>query len=113
VPWVGGWLMGGVLGAFAAVVLLRMVRGDIRLVGLLRPTPGDPISAERVQMLVVTLGVMGAYLLQVADSIAMVRVTHRLPEPSDLVLGAAGGSNAVFLALKTLRLGLLDKVMGR
>ena len=101
----GRWFMGALFCAFALFILLRLVRGEIRLVGLLRTAPGGPVSVERVQLLAITLAVVGAYLLQVANEIDVVRARHRLPEPSEWVLAGLGSSNVFFLLIKSLRNG--------
>ena len=101
----GRWFMGGLFCAFAFFILMRLVRGEIRLDGLLRAEPGGPVSLERVQMLATTLAVLGAYLLQVTNEIDVVRAQHRLPEPSEWVLAGLGGSNVFFLAIKSLKNG--------
>ncbi len=103
----GRWFIGGLFCAFAFIILLRLLRGEIRLDGLLRVTPEGPISFERLQMLATTLAVLGAYLLQVTNEIDVVRAQHRLPEPSEWVLAGLGGSNVFFLAIKSLRNGAL------
>lgn len=85
------------LSAFAILVAVRMLTGEIRLRGLLRDTtPRREFSPVRVQLLVFTLAAAGEYLAQ---------MMHR-PEDSGLpVLSGAmvqflGASQAIYAGRK-------------
>lgn len=90
------WEIGALCAAMFGVILWRMRDGSINTRGLLDDkTTGRP-SAARLQLLVLTLGAGGYYLLQVLHD-----PTHFPPLPDELLF-ALGGSQALFLAAKNL-----------
>jgi hypothetical protein len=97
--WEGAILFGGLV----CVVSWKLLSGDIGLSYLLDGDfrdPGSPTgfstgaSAGRTQALMVTLFVAGYYLLQVIQN------PKELPSVSPWMVGALGGSHALYLGEK-------------
>ena len=87
------WLI--VLGL---VIALGMLRGDIPLQGLLTTTGGQ-IDPERVQSLLVSLFVLGTFIVQVVRS-----PSHgSLPEIPESLVVLFAGSNGLYLSGKIAR----------
>lgn len=82
------------LTALAAIVAYRMITQQINVAGLLMDkTSGRAISPGRVQMLMVTLGIAGYYLMMVADT----KDKGQLPELPNEYIVALGASHSVYL----------------
>lgn len=101
------WLMETLLlvwlAALAAMILYKMLTGEIRLTGLLA-ADGTPLSAERVQLLIGTLAALGGYALTVLEaSRAAPDTLSRLPDVPTSLLVLFGGSNTFYLASKFFR----------
>ena len=89
------------VASLAAIVLMQMMTGAIRMRGLLCRKVGDAAGAaspERVQLLITTIGIAAMYLMSVARSAD--RTT--LPEIDATLLSGVVGSHAVFLASKAV-----------
>jgi hypothetical protein len=89
-----------------AVVLLKMLRGDINTAGLLRTRPGGRIDPERVATMAATLFAIGAYALTVLHTGATFDPeTQRfyMPDVPESILVIFGGANGVYLSGKLLR----------
>ena len=82
------------LTALAALLAYRMITQQINVTGLLMDkTSGRAISPGRIQMLIVTLGIAGYYLMLVVDS----KNKGQLPELPNEYIVALGGSHSMFL----------------
>ncbi len=91
------------LGAFAAMIAVRMCRGEILLDGLLdrKDTTGQrSFSPARLQLLIVTLAVAADYVYQIWIS----PQRTSLPSLSNEVVAALGGSQILYLGAKTYAL---------
>src|SRR3954468_6103087 len=84
------WLL-----ALAALVAYRMLTGRIRLAGLLS-ADGDRFSPERLQMLLMTLGTLGAFAESALSQ-------GRLPVLPGGLVGTLGASHLVYLGGKLWR----------
>ena len=84
--------------AMAAIVVLGLLAGRIRMRGLLLDTDGRGHSPVRLQMLVFTLFGAMQYLAMV------VKDPTRLPEPPAELLTMVGGSHAFFMGSKVVPL---------
>jgi hypothetical protein len=94
-------VLAGVLlgGGFFAVVLLKIVTGEISLAYLLftRDAAGNwSYSPGRMQLLIFTVVVAGAYL----HSVIVSPVRGSLPDIPANVLAVLGGSHATYLGSK-------------
>ena len=97
-------IVGAILfGGFFAVVFWKLLAGEISLTYLLDGDVRDPDdpnefytqpSPGRAQTLLVTLTVAGYYLLQVIHN------PKELPAVSPWMVGALGGSHAIYLGEK-------------
>jgi hypothetical protein len=87
------------LGLLALAVGYRMLRGDIRVSGLLRTGPENTINPDRLQNLFVFLFIVGAYLVEFTNSPS----SAELPEIPDGLLILLAGSNSLYLAGKISR----------
>jgi len=82
------------LTALAGLIAYRMITQQINVTGLLMDkTSGRAISPGRIQMLIVTLGIAGYYLMMVAENADK----GRLPELPNEYLVALGASHGTFL----------------
>ena len=82
------------LTALAALLAYRMITQQINVTGLLMDkTSGRAISPARIQMLIVTLGIAGYYLMMVVDA----KNKGQLPELPNEYIVALGGSHSIFL----------------
>ena len=83
-----------VLLGLAAVVGYRLITQQINVDGLLMDkTSGRAISPARIQMLMVTMGIAGYYLMMVLDA----KNTSRLPDLPNETVMAFGASHSIFL----------------
>ncbi len=90
-----------------AVVLLKILRGDINTAGLLRSRPGGPVELERVTILAASLFGIGAYALDALHGGALHDLktnTYRMPDAPESLLVLLGGANGLYLAGKLMRL---------
>ena len=85
-----------IISGFMIVVGWKLLTGRINLRGLLSDGPGRPISPTKAQMLVISGGAVLAYLQQVGATLGG-SAPNALPQPSDAVLMAFGGSQLVYL----------------
>lgn len=87
---------GFLLAAFAAVLVYKFLSGGITMRGLLCEKTSDglgPISASRVQLLLVTLAMAFYILSQVIE-------TRTFPDIPTKFLVILGGSHSIFLGAK-------------
>jgi hypothetical protein len=87
---------GILLAAFAAILVFKCLTGGIDMRGLLcdKTKSGvGPVSASRVQLLLVTMAMAGYILSQIVES-------HTFPEIETKWLVMLGGSHSVFLGAK-------------
>ena len=91
------WEIAGLFAAIWGLVGYQLLTRRINLRGILSDASG-PISPIRLQLLMITLGIAGAYLMSGGGPSPLV---------DPLVAGSvAGGSNLVYLAHKYLKLGV-------
>jgi hypothetical protein len=87
------------LAGFAGVVIVKMLRGEILLDGLLDSVDPDgtrSFSPARLQLLIITLVVAGDYVRQ-----AVIGPQHNaLPALPKELIAALGGSQAIYLGAK-------------
>jgi len=93
------WLMVAWFGTVAALVLYGLLTGRIDTRGLLSETQTDGTTADRGQLLTLTVGGAGAYVM---DALSHVGETS-LPEIPGPWLAVAGASQIVYLAPKIMR----------
>jgi hypothetical protein len=89
----------GWLAVVAAIIVLGFLNGEINIDRLLNrkyPTHVGDISAERVQLLIVTIVAGGTYL----GRLATLHGLTSLPPVDNFVLSAAGASNGIYLVTK-------------
>jgi hypothetical protein len=92
----------GFVLALAATVAIHLLTGAINTRGLLRvkaPRAREELSPARVQLLLASLAVAGAWLSRVAEA----RDAGTLPEVPMLWLAALGASEGGYLATKLQR----------
>ena len=89
-----------------AVVLIRMLRGDINTTGLLTTTPDGRLNPERVVLLAATIGALAGYALQTLSTEICDPTTGvcSMPEPPDSLLVLFAGANGIYLSGKLTRL---------
>lgn len=84
------------ISGLAGTVAILMLFGRIRIAGVLRDKRTGVFSPARLQSTVVTLATAGTYL--------GLSITHDggLPDPPGELIGALGGSHALYLGAKVL-----------
>jgi hypothetical protein len=90
-----------------AVVMLKIMRGDINNVGLLRTKLGAPIDPERVSTMASAALAIGGYGLTVLNSGAVrdpVSGAFSMPDAPLTLVALLGGANAIYLIGKFQRL---------
>jgi len=93
------WVVYLFLGALFATVAVQLLNGQINTKGLLsgRLRGGRSyLSPERIQLLIITLGIAGQYLTQVLENTK----PGQLPPVPQSWLALLGGSHMVYLAGK-------------
>ncbi len=112
IAWAADLLQFGLLGWFAIMLgtlVVRGLRGDMRLAGVLTHQDGHAIDPERVQSLAVFAFVIGAYALEGMEAFHAMALPvkgappARMPDISDTLLVLLTGSNGVYLAGKIAR----------
>ncbi len=89
------------LAALALLVTLKILRGDINSRGLLANRPRDVVAPERLQAIVVSLGIP---LFYVAAGISAIGTDPpRLPDVPDWMLVLATGSQGIYVGGKVAR----------
>ena len=90
-----------------AVIVLKMLRGKINTVGLLRSSSDAPVDPERVGILATSMFAIGAYALNVLETGPILEpsthILHMPDAPLSLLMILAGG-NGIYLGGKFLRL---------
>ncbi|NQV59597.1 MAG: hypothetical protein HQ502_08010 [Alphaproteobacteria bacterium] len=74
--------------AFASVVLFKILKGEIKMVGIIAESDGIKASLSRFQYLVFTFVIAGLYLVLSLESGSFVDI----PESVLVLLGISGGS---------------------
>lgn len=103
------------LFALAAMVLIRLLTGEINTTGLLYGSDNrgnQSFSPGRVQLLVLTIAAAGQYLTQVLSNIG----SDTLPPVNNELVAVLIGSNAAYLTGKFYNIflrGILQSVNGR
>src|ERR1044072_9123617 len=97
------WLVGLLLAGLAAMILIRLLCGQINTRNLFygRMSDGTPyLSPERVQLMIFTIWIGLFYLLETFET-RVVNVTketaHTLPDVETQTLAILGGSQTVYL----------------
>jgi len=86
----------------AAIVVWRMLTGEIDATGLLRHDPGDDgIAPERVLSVIAFPAVLASYVLTALH--ADMSVNAALPNPSENLVLLLTGGNGLYLAGKIAR----------
>jgi hypothetical protein len=97
------WFLVGWLGVLAAVIFIRVLRGDLEVRGMLRNSPSGRYDPERVAALGASLLVLGAYALEALNE-GVVRdpQTGRpsMPDVSQTLLMIFASGNVTYLAGK-------------
>ena len=101
IPWLEIGLVAW-LALLALLIVYRILTGGISIDGTLRSERGGPISPERVQLVVGSLLVIGAYAMQALSGLKT-GAAIELPEPSAALIAVFAGNHAVYLAGKFLR----------
>ena len=95
------------LGALAAVVAIKMLRGEINTHGLLSRTQGSDLEPERVALLVTTLAIAGFYVIHTLgtplEDLTKTADGYFLPDLPEELLVVLGGSQATYLTAKFFR----------
>ena len=108
------FLVWGILGIAAFIVILKAATGQINLRGVLRSSAESGISAARVQLLLMSLIAAFGYLDLVVTTLANPKADlTSLPPVPDAILGLVGGSHGFYLGAKGLITGgWLDRLRG-
>jgi len=85
------------LSTLLAIVIFRLVTGQIATRGLMARGPGGVVSEERAQLLVATLGAAGYLLISLPKS-----APYQMALSSTWLLLLLGGSNGAYLITKYL-----------
>jgi hypothetical protein len=99
----------------AAVVLARLLGGEINTKGLLYGSDAQgnqSFSPGRVQLLLLTIAAAGQYLTQILGNLGNLDQSSLPPVNNDLVAGLLG-SNAVYLTGKFYNIFLRDVLEAR
>lgn len=96
------------LGVLAAVVAVKILRGDVNTHGLLTTSQGGALDPERAALMVATLAVAGYYMIQtlgtpLADLYDEAVGGYVLPDLPTELLVLIGGSQAGYLTGKFIR----------
>jgi hypothetical protein len=112
------WLVGLFLAALAAMILIRLLSGQINTRNLLygRMSDGTPyLSPERVQLMIFTVWIGLFYLLETFET-RVVNVTketaHTLPDIETKTLAMLGGSQTVYLLGKAIAMLIAKRQKG-
>jgi hypothetical protein len=93
------WLMVAWFAVVAAIVVYGLLTGRIHARGLLSETHADGTTADRGQLLMLTVGGAGAYVMDALSHVG----ENSLPEIPGPWLAVAGASQIVYLAPKVMR----------
>lgn len=101
------YLLAAWLSALAAVIALRLLRGDINTKGLLQARADvETIDPERVTMMIITLLAIGGYAINALSAGATFNEQtnlYQLPDAPDALLVLLAGGNTLYLAGKISR----------
>ena len=97
----------GWLGALTAIILVKMLRGDINTTGLMCSANSDEPDPERVTLVMLTVGValfylvhtLGVPLSEITDADGKVT----MPDLPDEALVLLGGSQGAYITGKIMR----------
>jgi hypothetical protein len=92
--------LGIVFASIACIVVMRLLTAQINLVGLMSTSVDQPVSPERAQLLVATLGAAGYLLLSTGNPHA-----QGITFPSAWFVLLFGGSHLTYLIAKYIRPG--------
>jgi hypothetical protein len=90
--------IGGFLGALALIIAFRMLTGGVNVADILSNPKTGALSANSLQLLMLTLTAAGTYLLEVAKAAPQ----HRLPEVPTGILLLVTASNVAYTGARSL-----------
>lgn len=93
----------GFSAVLAAVIVIRLLRGDIHLRDMLTSRAGRGMEPERVQAVIVALLLPAAYAAQVFAEARGDELALKLPDASEWMLALAAGSQTLYLGGKIAR----------
>lgn len=93
----------GFSAALAAVIMIRLLRGDIRMGDMLSSRAHGGMEPERVQAVVVALLLPAVYAAQVFAEARSGELVLTLPDASEWMLALAAGSQTLYLGGKIAR----------
>ncbi len=93
------WIVVGWLAAATGMVVYGLLTGNIRTRGLLSEKAGGAVQADRVQLLALSLGGVGAYVMYALGHLG----EGTLPAVPSSWVGIVGGSQAIYLIPKIMR----------
>ena len=95
------------LGALAAIILIKMLRGDINVTGLTHSAEGTKADPERLTLLMLTLAVALYYLVHTIgmpfEDLPRVDGKLYMPDLPDDALVLLGGSQTAYITGKFFR----------
>lgn len=91
------WAVAAWLAALAALVFYRLLTGQIKTRGLLCESVGGPVLAERIQLLLLTIGGSGAFVISTLSN-------GTFPDISDWFVTGVGGSQLLYIVPKFIRM---------
>ena len=112
------WIVGLFLGGLIAVILFRMLTGQINMRGLLYGRMSDGnyyFSPERVQLMIFTIWVGLFYLLDTFETRVVnptPETAHTLPEVNTPTLALVGGSQTIYLVGKAVSMFFAHRKKG-
>jgi hypothetical protein len=98
--WAFRLLVIGLMG----VVLFKILDGTVRTGGLLSTQGDGTVEPERLQALVTSIAVPGAYLSMSLPLLGGATIAHAMPEVPSWMLAVGASSQVLFLIGKVLRL---------
>lgn len=92
-----------VLATLFGVVLLRILSGQINTRGLMGSSASAPIEPERLQALIVAIGIPVIYAAEVISAFRADPTLAALPDAPEWMLVGAAGSQVLYMAGKISR----------
>lgn len=91
---------------FFAVILMKMLRGDINTNGLLKSWQGGPTDPERAAIMALTIFAAGYYLISSINTGVQANPqsgSPTMPDVPDGILVLLGGANGIYISGKIIR----------
>lgn len=87
---------------FAAVVVLKILTGEVNTTGMLSTENTDGVAPERLLMLLASIvGAFAYFSYGLSEGLT----SGKLPEIPDVLVSAMGGGNLLYLSGKIFRIG--------